>query len=299
VTELKVAVAGVPGAWSSERMADGLRDAGVDSFVFSIGDCLHDLNSGEVWLDGRELGDLDGIIVKKLAGQDDPAARLRLHLLRALEDRGVRVFSATAVIDQVMDRYAMNQKLVGAGLPLPHTFSIESTAALRRAMSQLGSAVVKPVYTSKGRGMFRLDASDDLDDDEIDLAEGQGRMLVQRFVEAPGRDIGACVLGGEYVGSFYRVAKEGQWMTTTAVGGRYAHCDLSAKGIEIALAAARLFGLDYTVVDLVETGDEGFSLYEVSAFGGFTGLWRSAELDVASLYARYIKDSLTAAGPSR
>jgi ribosomal protein S6--L-glutamate ligase len=89
------------------------------------------------------------------------------------------------------------------------------------------------------------------------------------------------------VGAFYRVAPDGQWMTTTANGGFYAPCDLDTRGQDIAVSAARLFNLDYTVVDLVETEGD-YLLYEVSAFGGFSGLWAANKLDVAGLYAQYI-----------
>ncbi len=282
---LRVAVAGIPGAWSSERMREALQARGIESQVFALGDCLHNLNSGEVSLGGRSLSELNGIVVKKLAPQEDPSARLRLHMLRDLERAGVRMFSPPAVIERVMDRYAMNMALVEAGLPLPRTYSIEGAAALNAAVSALGKAVVKPVYTSKGRGMFLTEADGPTN---ATWPVESGRSLVQEFVQSPGRDIGACVLGGQYVGAFYRVAAAGQWMTTTAAGGRYAPCELSPEGIDMAVRAAATFSLDYTIADLVETPD-GYRMYEVSAFGGFRGLWDSAGFDVAAEYAKYIE----------
>jgi ribosomal protein S6--L-glutamate ligase len=281
---LHVAVAGIPGAWSSERMCEALRSAGVESFVFSLGEALHNLNSGAVTLNGASLSGLDGIVVKKFAAQDDPALRVRIHILQALEDQGLRIFSRASVIDKVMDRYSMNMGLLKAGLPLPVTYSFESQDGFRRAVAALGKTVVKPVYTSKGRGMFVAEAGSDAGL----WQEDAGRGLVQEFVRSPGRDIGACVLGGRYLGAFYRVAAEGEWMTTTAAGGRYAPCELSQAGIDLAERAAAAFGLDYTIADLVETAD-GFRIYEVSAFGGFRGLWVSSGFDVATAYAQYIK----------
>jgi tetrahydromethanopterin:alpha-L-glutamate ligase len=279
----RVAVAGVPGAWSSERMREALLERGIESFVFSLGDGLHDLTTGRVTLGDEDLAELDGIIIKKLAPQDSPVARLRLHMMRSLEDQGVRIFSPAAVIERAMDRYGMNRELASAGLPLPDTIAFESMEGLRTAVERLGDAVVKPVYTSKGRGMFRAHRGEELPEWDPE----NGRWLAQRFVEAPGRDIGACVLGGRYVGAFYRVAAEGNWMTTTLRGGHYEPCDLDEVGRDIAVRAANLFGLDYTVVDLVE-GDGSYSLYEVSAFGGFRGLWTADQIDVAGLYAEYI-----------
>jgi ribosomal protein S6--L-glutamate ligase len=275
-------------------MAQALREDGAaDAFVFSLGDCLHDLSAGRVTLQGVDLTDLDAIVVKKLASQSDPAARLRLHTLRELESRGVRVYSPPSVIEVVMDRYWMTMTLAAAGLPMPATSSFESERAMMEAVRGTPSAVIKPVYTSKGRGMVRVG-----DDGDRFLAdawhESDGRVLLQEFVEGPGRDIGACVLGGRFVGAFYRVAEEGRWMTTTAAGGRYEPCDLSREGIALAERVANLFGLDYTIVDLVECA-AGFLIYEASAFGGFRGLWEASRYDVAGDYARHILESQTAA----
>ena len=272
-----------PAPGPASACAEALREHGIDSYVFSLGDCLHDLTTGRVTLGDEDLGELDGIIIKKLAPQDSPVARLRLHMLRSLEAQGVRIFSRAGVIERAMDRYGMNRELAAAGLPLPRTIAFETADELRRAVEALGDAVVKPVYTSKGRGMYRARAGEPLPHWD----EDNGRWLAQQFVEAPGRDIGACVLGGEFVGAFFRVAPEGQWMTTTLSGGRYMPCDLDANGQEIAVSAAKLFGLDYTIVDLVES-ENSYLLYEVSAFGGFRGLWSANQMDVAGLYAKYI-----------
>jgi ribosomal protein S6--L-glutamate ligase len=283
---LRVAVAGIPGAWSTERMAESLRARGVDASTFSAGDLVHDLTSGRVELHGEDLSRVDGIVVKKLADQSSPWGRLRLHALRVLESRGVRIFSRPDVIDVAMDRYRMTVEMAAAGLPVPATISAETEGGLRDAIARLGDSVVKPVYTSKGRGMIRVDADGAAILDGALDADGQ-RYLVQQFVRAPGRDIGATVSGGAFVGAFYRVAADGAWMTTTSQGGRYERCELSAEGIELAERAAQLFRLDYTVVDLVEQ-ERGFLIYEVSAFGGFRGLLEATGVDPSVAYAEHV-----------
>ena len=112
---MKIGVAGIPGAWSSEHLAESLRAQGAESFVFSLGDVLHDLVSGGVSWRGQTWRGLDGIAVKKLGDQSNASARLRLHALRALESRGVRVFSPADAIDLAMDRYRMTMMLAGGG----------------------------------------------------------------------------------------------------------------------------------------------------------------------------------------
>jgi ribosomal protein S6--L-glutamate ligase len=267
-------------------MCQALRDEGIDSFTFALSDCLHDLSGGTVSVHREDLGSLHGIVVKKLGLQQEANARLRVHMLRELQRSGVRIYSRPSVIDVVMDRYRMSMKLIEARLPVPRTLSSESEGTLGEAVATLGSALAKPVYTSKGRGFVRLGNGAG---DQGGVCEG--RTLVQEFIESPGRDIGACVLGSRFAGAFYRVAADGQWLTSTSAGGSYAPCELPAQARDLAEAAADVFGLDFTVVDLVET-DRGYLVYEVSAFGGFRGLWEAYRCDVAAAYARYVKADL-------
>ncbi|MHB8683097.1 MAG: ATP-grasp domain-containing protein [Dehalococcoidia bacterium] len=283
---MKVAVAGIPGAWSSERLAEALRGEGVETHVFSLGEMSHDIAGGTVAWRGTPLRGLDAVVVKKLGDQASPWNRLRLHALRALEHDGVRVFSPSESIERAMDRYWMTLLLAEAGLPVPRTLAVGANM-LPLALAAVGDAVVKPVYTSKGRGMVRVRAGG--------TAPGivEERSLVQQFVAAPGRDIGAAVVGGRFVGAFYRIAADGEWITTTDRGGRYAPCDLSPRGVAYAERAAALFALDYTVVDLVEQDDD-FLLYEVSAFGGFRGLLEATGVDASLAYARHVVRTLAA-----
>lgn len=284
---MKIGVAGIAGAWSSEHLASCLRERGADASVFSLADVVHDLTSGAVTWRNLDLRQLDAVVVKKLGDQADGGGHLRLHSLRALEDGGVRLFSRVDSVDRAMDRYRMTMILAAAGLPVPETIAVETPEAIATAVGRLGESVLKPVFTSKGRGMVRVNSPA-----EAEAARDIGtRYLVQRFVAAPGRDIGAAVVGGRFLGAFYRVASAGEWMTTTAAGGRYAACHLTAKGIAYAERAAHEFQLDYTVVDLVEQGDD-FLIYEVSAFGGFRGLLESAGLDAAGAYADYVMRTL-------
>ncbi len=251
---MKVAVAGIPGAWSSERMAESLQGAGIQSFVFSPDAIEHDLTQDRMFAGDVDLSQLDGVVVKKLGDQGSAWSRLRLHPLRALEARGVRVFSRADAIDVAMDRYRMTMGLVAAGLPIPRTIAASGRDSLQDAVDEFGDCVVKPVFTSKGRGMVRIAAGEPV---PAEIDAGTQAYLVQEFVRAPGRDIGATVIGGQFVGAFYRVAADGAWMTTTSAGGRYEACNLAPDAIALAERAARAFRLDYTVVDLVET-DGGF-----------------------------------------
>jgi hypothetical protein len=87
------------------------------------------------------------------------------------------------------------------------------------------------------------------------------------------------VLGGRYLGAYWRIAGQDQWMTTIRAGGRYAAADPPIEAIDLAVRAANHFGLVFTGVDLMEAPDGGFVVLEVSAFGGFRGLLDACGID--------------------
>ncbi len=284
---MRVGVAGVPGAWSTEALVSALRLLGVESFSFSLASCLCDLTRGRVYLDGEDLSGLDGLMVKKLGPSNDRIVPSRVQLLRQLETGGLRVFSSAEAISRTVDRYRMTQRLTLAGVPIPDTVVTEDLQAAMDQIRAWGRAVLKPIFTSKGRGMLLL-SSDDLSADRLMEWQRQFEMpfYLQRFVPNPGRDIGVAVLGGEVLAAFYRVSSDGSWLTTTSAGGHYERCPVNREMALLATLAAASLGLDYTVVDLVE-GPSGYLVYEASAFGGFSGLWKCQQLDVAREYAAH------------
>ena len=198
------------------------------------------------------------------------------------------VFSPARAIADAQDRYRMTQRLSQGGIPIPRTVVAETAEDAAEAVRRWGRAVVKPLFTSKGTGMLVLTA-----DAPLRMAlrrwQREWRMpfYVQEYVPHAGRDIGVAVLAGRVLGAYYRVARRDTWLTTTSAGGHYETCPVTPEIERLALRAADVFGLTFTGVDLVE-GPDGYLAYEVSAFGGFGGLWRTQGIDAARLYAEHV-----------
>ena len=285
---MRVAVIGHPGAWSTERLVGALRDEGADASVVDLAACALTLPGSGLWAGGRPLDDLDGAVVKKIGtAADGSGLGARINLLRALERSGVPVVSAPERLAVAADRYRMTLELAHAGLPLPETVVTDDADEAAAAVERFGTAVLKPLFTSKGQGMQRLSAG-------VDLAKVLDRhradhglpFYLQRFIPHPGRDLGVAVLAGRCLGAYWRVAARDQWMTTILSGGRYAPAEPPAEVVALAERSARHFGLLFTGVDLMETPDGGWVILEVSAFGGFRGLSTALGLDAAPLVAR-------------
>jgi ribosomal protein S6--L-glutamate ligase len=289
-----VAVAGTPGAWSSEALTEALRNRGAESRVISTSDFLHDLETGDVRYGGESLRSLDAIVIKKAGDAYDVYIEDRLVALEALRDAGVPVFSDPSAVRRTVNRYRMTQYLRAANVPMPATYVTESLDEAAQAVQEWGTAILKPIFTSKGRGMLKLESESDVNGKLRRWQEaGSGPFYLQRFVDAPGQDLAVAVLAGRVIGAYYRVARGGEWKTTTAAGGHYEPAAVTPQLEEISLTATEALGLTYTTVDIVESA-EGPLVYEVSAFGGFAGLKEACAIDAADLFAAHVLEQLPA-----
>jgi ribosomal protein S6--L-glutamate ligase len=283
---VNVAVIGQPGAWSTERLAEAVRRHGAAAEIVDLAACSLRLPDRRLFHRGRPLDHLAGAVVKKVGDTAGGwAVRERIALLRHLEASGVPVLSTPACLDVAIDRLAMTLELVRAGLPVPETFVTESPHEAEVGIETFGAAILKPLFTSKGRGMRKLGPVEA----RVALAHHHvgrdGPFYLQRYVKHPGRDLGVAVLEGRVLGAYWRQAGAGQWMTTIRSGGRYEPATPPDEALELARLAATHFGLLFTGVDLMETPDGGFTVLEVSAFGGFRGLLEACGIDAAPLVA--------------
>ena len=287
-TELKIAVVGVPDGWSSQRLADALEQKTGFRLLVDLSEVSCDLAAGKAYYQGVELTALHGLAVKKVGPAYSPELLDRLELLRFIEARGVRIFSRPDNIIAVLNRLSCTVSLAKAGIPLPPTVVTESVAEAAKAIEAFGPSVLKPLYTSKARGMALIDPANGLREDLANFkASGNEIIYAQKRLELPGQDLGVVFLGGKYLATYARVAGRDSWNTTHRAGGRYAAYEPSAEVRDIAQRAQAVFGLDFTSVDIAET-PQGPVVFEVSAFGGFRGLMEGCDLDAAAAYAEHI-----------
>jgi tetrahydromethanopterin:alpha-L-glutamate ligase len=240
------------------------------------------------------LCELDGIIVKKISAVYSPTTLDRLELLRVAEQAGVRVFSPALSMLRLIDRLSCTVTLRNAGIPMPETRVTEDITVAMNTVRDFGSAVFKPLYSTKARGMTIIDADQDAVNMERavrDFSADNQMMYIQRKINLPGRDLGMVFLAGSYLGTYARVPQGEAWNTTIHSGGHYAAHTPSDDVIELAHRAQALFNMDFTTVDVAET-DTGPIVFEVSAFGGFQGAKDGIGIDAAALYVEYAMKEL-------
>jgi ribosomal protein S6--L-glutamate ligase len=283
---MKIGVIGIPGGWSSESLADAVAVRTGKRLLIDIKRVKFDLETGRAMFEGLDLCELDAILIKKIGTSYSPDMLDRLESLRLVAERGVRIFSSPLAILRVLNRLSCTVTLRLGGIPMPPTTITEDPGLALETVREYGLAVFKPLYTSKARGMTLI--SNEPGAAEVIAAyhaENQ-IMYIQKAIELGDSDLGLAFLGGEYLTTYARCKTNEAWNTTTASGGKYKPVDPPAEIIDLARTAASLFSLDFTTVDVALTKD-GPYVFEVSAFGGFRGLFQARGIDAAAMYADY------------
>jgi tetrahydromethanopterin:alpha-L-glutamate ligase len=295
MTNPRIAVIGIPGKWSTEVLAERIAAKIGACPVIDMAEVTFQSSAGALTAHGLNLNEFDGLVVKKISQQYSPSTVDRLELLRVAEAQGVRVFSPASSMLRLIDRLSCTVTLQNHSIPMPDTCVTESISDAIAFIQGAGEVVLKPLFSTKARGMTVLDASES--DDQLSVAltsfqQDNPVLYLQRKIALSGRDMGLMFLGGEYLGAYARVAQTGAWNTTIHSGGKYEAVDPDASVIAMAFRAQELFQMDFTTVDVAET-DDGPICFEVSAFGGFRGGLEGTGIDVAEHYAQYVLGSLS------
>jgi ribosomal protein S6--L-glutamate ligase len=289
LAEPRIGIVGIPGKWSTETLADAAEKRTGFRLVIDMGRVELDLENGCLSFEGHDLCQLDALIVKKISAEYSPNTLDRLELLRVAENAGVRVFSGAVNMLRLVDRLSCTVTLRNAGIPMPDTRVTEDVDAAMKAVREFGSAVFKPLFSTKARGMCIIDG--DLSEKAMkaavqDFRRNNPMMYIQRKLDLSGRDLGMVFLGGKYLGTYARVSQDDSWNTTINSGGRYEGYSPPDDLIDLAYRAQAPFDMDFTTVDVAETPD-GPIVFEVSAFGGFRGALEGAGIDAGGSYTDY------------
>jgi tetrahydromethanopterin:alpha-L-glutamate ligase len=277
------------GGWSSESLADRVAERTGFRLLVDMERVTARLDEGRVLYGEHDLCTLDGLIVKKVGSEYNAHMLDRLEILRYVEERGVAIFSRPLSILRLLDRLSCTVTLSTGGIPMPPTEITENAKHGVAAVQRFGRAIVKGLYSTKARGMLVLTAEHPELERELEAfrAADNPVLYIQQMLELPGRDLGISFLGGQYLGAYARVKSSDAWNTTIHSGGHYEPYEPSPQIIELAQRAQALFNLDFTGVDVVET-ERGPLVFEVSAFGGFSGLRDGSAVDAAARYAEYV-----------
>lgn len=288
-----IGVIGIPGAWSSEMIKTAFEKKYADEVavdVFLVEDLVFDVQQNKVFFNEKDIETYDCIIIKKL-GAYAPRILDWLDVLSNIEDKGLRFFSSPKKLRKMISRIGCTAGLAEINAPMPKTIITENIASALTWIKQSNGAVFKPNFSTKARGMEVLLPSVVTSGKLEQLKQEYGMLYLQELVELPGKDFGVVFSGEKYLGTYARVGSKDSWNTTTTDGGHYESYTPSPEILTIAQKARDFFNLDFCCVDIAETPN-GPIVFEVSAFGGFKGMYKGVGINSAEVLVEYISDSI-------
>ena len=213
-----------------------------------------------------------------------------LYALRILNAFDVTTINTAAVAEACGDKLTTSTLLAKAGLPQPRNMVAFTPESALDALEDLGyPAVVKPVVGSWGRLLAKVndrDAAEAIFEHKATLGSTQHQVFyVQEYIDKPGRDIRAVVIGDRVLTAMYR--KSEHWITNTARGGEGELCPITSEIESLCLDVAQAMGGGVLAIDLIEDPERGFLVNEVNHTMEFHTMQPLSGIDIAGEIVEY------------
>ncbi|MDX2148993.1 MAG: lysine biosynthesis protein LysX [Planctomycetota bacterium] len=236
-------------------LAEELARRGVDHEIIDVRTAVFNIHDPAPW--SRFQAVLERCISQTQA----------LAAVRILETFGVACVNSSRIIDTCGDKLSTSLALVRERVPTPPTYvAVESESALE-AIERMGyPCVLKPTVGSWGRLLARVndrDAAEAIVEHKATLGSVQHSVFyVQQFVDKPGRDIRAFVVGGETIAAISRASEH--WITNTARGGQASNYPITQELRDLCERTSRAVGGGVLAVDLLESPEGELLVSEVN-----------------------------------
>ncbi|HEX2950092.1 MAG TPA: RimK family alpha-L-glutamate ligase [Armatimonadota bacterium] len=238
-----------------------------------------------------DLQSIDGFILARGFGERGNSDFL-VPVYQILERNGAILVNNIDAVLTAIDKFETSYRLQQAGIPTPAVVVAQEESMARNVLNAWGRMVMKPLFGSLGLGVELVDDTPEGRSMLPEYLEYYGAIYLQEYVPNPGRDIRAFVVGDRVVASMYRIAIPGNWRTNVYQGAQTEPCILDAYTQDIAIAAAKAIGLDYTGIDILE-GPDGPIVLEVNGNPLWRGLLEATKQNVADDIVEWVVSRIT------
>ncbi len=218
------------------------------------------INDGDTFFDIHQLPEEIDVLFERSISYSRG-----LYISRIFEAHGIPVVNSSAVAEICGDKYVTSQLLAKNGIPTPRVLMAFDEESALRAIEALGyPCVLKPVVGSWGRLLAKVEnraQAESLIEHKSSLGVNHQVFYIQEYINKPGRDIRAFVVGDECICAIYRSSEN--WITNTARGGIATNCPVTDEIAEICHCAAQAIGGGLLALDLFET-ESGYTINEVN-----------------------------------
>ena len=222
------------------------------------------------------------------------------YLAQMIENKGIRLFNSYKSIDVCSDKAQTYITLIKHGVPVPKTmfaplsymkddkYTEDDYSGIEKNFSY--PMIVKECYGSKGLTVHLVNNRCEL---ESVLEELKNKpFLLQEYLGLyKGVDIRVIVIGGKVVSAIKRENKN-DFRSNVALGGVGEKIELNKDYKTLAEKVATLLGLDYCGVDILIDNNNNPVICEVNSNAFFEETEKATGINIASLYAKHIINSI-------
>ncbi|MCO8123048.1 RimK family alpha-L-glutamate ligase [Stieleria sp. TO1_6] len=224
---------------------------------------------------GRLLGGYDAILTRTMPAGSLEKITFRLATLHAIADGlvdRVPIINPPRSLEWSIDKFATLARLTAAGYPTPPTCVVQSRGEAIAAFDSLGGdCIVKPIFGGEGHGVMRITDRQLAWYTFSTLDQLDAVFQIQAFVPPGGRDTRLLVVGERVFG--IRRENERCFRTNVGAGARSKRIDVSSELESSVLRIARMMGLVFASVDIIDNRDGPDLFLEVNAIPG----WKAAQ----------------------
>ncbi|MHA2380039.1 MAG: RimK family alpha-L-glutamate ligase [Candidatus Thorarchaeota archaeon] len=269
--------------WATASLIEAIKAKDHVAKPFRLPDVSAELPNRFTHLDGEDVSNMNGVIVRTVGFGNSDQITFRITLLEHFEDAGIYVMNPAYSFRRAKDKYATLTALHKVGIRVPRTYIGENLEAAISFADEVGDVVIKPLIGARGLGAIRAQHRE-LNYRAMKFIHQLGQVLyVQEVIHKPQRDIRAFVIGDQLIGAIYRYLPEGnedEWRTNVHGGGRAELAHLDKEYTECAIKTAETLRLDYTGIDILES-PEGPCVIEANAAPSWSALSRVTGKDIA------------------
>jgi len=254
-------------------------DRGVDVVKIDVGSLTYGLRGA------TRLPPVDVVLDRTLSLSQG------LYALRFLASYGITTVNTPDVVARCGDKAMTSLALQEASVPTPTTLVAFTPEQALEALEEIGyPAVLKPVTGSWARLLAKVtdrQQAESIIEHKATLGSYQHSIFyIQEYIEKPGRDLRALVVGDQCVGAFARTSDH--WITNTQRGGVPTPIELTDDIRQIAEKAAAAVGGGVLGIDLMERPDGSLTCHEVNHNLEFAKSLEVYGVDVPGLIVDYV-----------
>lgn len=211
-----------------------------------------------------------------------------------LEKAGYKLYNSIDSIIKCDDKMLTHICLADNEIKMPTTIS--STLCytdngnrdyLNLVVDKIGlPMIVKEVYGSLGKQVYFAKNYEELLEIENKLIHIPH--IFQEFVSSSyGKDYRIIVIGGKVI-AYMKRENPNSYLSNLAAGGKSSKTNLPAEYIKVAEKCAKILGLDYCGVDILEGKNGEPIVSEVNSNAFYEGIEKTTGVNVAGCYVDYL-----------